>query len=37
MILALGLALVLASVEDRSDHLLMRGMVRSDVEQVMGG
>ena len=32
LILALGLALVLASVEDRSDHLLSGGMVHGDVE-----
>ena len=37
LILALGLALVLTSVEDRSDHLLAGGMVHSDVEQVAGG
>ena len=37
MVLALGLALVLASVEDNSDHLLTRGVVRGDVEQVTGG
>ena len=37
MILAFSLALVSASIEDRSDHLLIRGMVRSDVEQVTGG
>ena len=37
LILAFGLALVPASVEDRSDHLLAGGVVRSDVEQVMGG
>ena len=37
LILALGLALDLALIEDRSDHLLTGGMVRGDVEQVMGG
>ena len=37
MILALGLAFVLASVEDRSDRLLIGGVVSGDVEQVMGG
>ena len=37
LVLALGLALVLASVEDHSDCLLTRGMVHSNVEQVMGG
>ena len=34
---ALGLAFVPASVEDRSDCLLARGVVGGDVEQVMGG
>ena len=37
MVLALGLAFVLASVEDRFDHLLVRGVVHGDVEQVVGG
>ena len=37
MVLALGLALVLASVEDHSDRLLIRGVVHGDVEQVAGG
>ena len=37
MVRALGLASVLAFAEDRSDHLLARGMVSGDVEQVMGG
>ena len=37
LILVLGLALILASVEDRSDRLLIEGMVHSDVEQVTGG
>ena len=37
LILALGLAFVPASVEDRSDHLLAEGVVRGDIEQVTGG
>ena len=37
MVLMLGLALVLASTKDRSDHLLTGGVVRGDVEQVVGG
>ena len=37
LILALGLDFVLASIEDRSNHLLVGGMVRGDVEQVAGG
>ena len=37
MVRALGLAFVPASVEDRSDRLLARGMVSGDVEQVAGG
>ena len=37
LVLALGLALVPASVEDRSDRLLAGGMVRGDVERVTGG
>ena len=37
MVLVLGLAFVLASIEDRSDRLLSRGMVSGDVEQVTGG
>ena len=37
MVLTLGLALVLASVEDRSNCLLTRGMVRCDIEQVASG
>ena len=37
MILVLGLALVLASVEDCSDRLLIGGVVCGDVEQVTGG
>ena len=37
LVLALGLAFVLASSKDYSNRLLIRGMVRGDVEQVMGG
>ena len=37
LVLALGLALVLASVEDRSDCLLIEGVVHGNVEQVAGG
>ena len=37
MVLTLGLALFLASTKDRSDRLLARGVVRGDVEQVVGG
>ena len=37
MILALGLALVLASVKHCFVHLLAGGVVRGDVEQVTGG
>ena len=37
LVLALGLALVLASTKDRSDRLLAGGVVRGDIEQVMGG
>ena len=37
MVRALGLAFVLAFVEDRSDCLLTGGMVCGDVEQVTGG
>jgi len=37
LILALGLALVLALVKDRSDRLLAGGVVRGDVKQVAGG
>ena len=36
MVLMLGLALVPASAKDHSDRLLARGMVRGDVEQVVG-
>ena len=37
MILALGLALVPAFIEDCTDRLLTGGMVRGDVEKVVGG
>ena len=37
MIFLLGLALVLASIEDHSDRLLAGGVVRGDVKQVTGG
>ena len=37
LVLALGLALVLASVEYYSDCLLAGGVVRGDVKQVVGG
>ena len=37
LVLALGLAFVPASIEDRSDHLLAGGVVYGDVEQVTGG
>ena len=37
LVLALGLAFVPASVEDRSDCLLVGGMVCGDVKQVAGG
>ena len=37
MVLALGLAFVLASIEDHSDRLLAGGVVSGDVEQVTGG
>ena len=37
LVLALGLALVLASTKDRSYRLLAGGVVRGDVEQVVGG
>ena len=33
---ALGLTFVPASVEDRSDYLLARGVVSGDIEQVVG-
>ena len=37
MVLVLGLALVPASVEYYSDRLLAGGVVRGDVEQIVGG
>ena len=37
MVLTLGLALVLASIEDHSDCLLTGGMVHGDIEYVAGG
>ena len=37
MVHTLGLAFVLASIDDRSDYLLTGGMVSGDVEQVAGG
>ena len=37
LVLAFGLALVLASTKDRSDRLLARGVVRGNIEQVTGG
>ena len=37
LVLTLGLTLVLASIEDRSDRLLARGMVHGDIEQAIGG
>ena len=37
MVPTLGLAFVLASIEDRSDHLFIGGMVSGDVEHVAGG
>ena len=37
MVLSLGLAFVLASVEYRSDRLLARGVVGGNVEQIAGG
>ena len=37
LVLVLGLAFVLASIEDRSDLLLAGGMVHGDVEQVVRG
>ena len=37
MVLALGLALVLASTKDHSNCLLARGVVHGDVEQIMSG
>ena len=37
MVLALGLAPVLTTAEDRPDRLLTRGVVRGNVEKVVGG
>ena len=37
LVLALGLAFVSASIEDRSDRLLTRGVVHGDDELVTGG
>ena len=37
LVLVLGLALVLASVKDRSDLLLMGGVVHGDIELVASG
>ena len=37
LVLVLGLAFVLASIEDLSNRLLIGGVVHGDVEQVMGG
>ena len=37
LVLMLGLALVPTTVEDCSDRLLARGVVRGDIEQVAGG
>ena len=37
LVIALGLAFVLASNEDHSDRLLARDMVHGDVEMVVGG
>ena len=37
LVLALSLALVPTVAEDRADHILARGMVHGDVEQVVGG
>ena len=37
LVLALGLALVLASTKDRSNHLLAGGVVHGDVKQVTHG
>ena len=37
LVLTLGLALVLASTKDCSDHLLAGGVVCGDIEQVAGG
>ena len=37
LVLVLGLAFVLASIEDLSNRLLIEGEVHGDVEQVTGG
>ena len=37
MVHVLGLAIVLASTENCSDHLLARGVISGDIEQVAGG
>ena len=37
MVLALGLAFVLGSIEDRSNRLLTRGVVCGNIKQVAGG
>ena len=37
MVLMLGLAPVLTAAEDHPDRLLARGVVRGNVEQVIGG
>ena len=37
LVLTLGISLVPASIEDCSNHLLTRSMVRGDIEQVTGG
>ena len=37
LVLVLALALVLTAAKDYPDYLLVRGMVRGDVEQFMGG
>ena len=37
MVHALGLAFVLAPIEDRSNRFLAGGVVSGDVEQVTGG
>ena len=37
MVLTLGLAPVSTAAKDRSDRLLTEGMVRGDIEQVVGG
>ena len=37
MVHVLGLAFVLASIEDHSDHLLIGGVFSGDIEQVADG